>query len=163
MFRVEINDDQVNTAMTRLSYNLSDNSELMQELGEILVASAQDRMTEGVQPDGQPFAPRSQTTIDRYHALQRSYGKPLTQSGDLRLGLFYQHGTDHVEYGSNAIQAAVMQFGARKGAFGTGARGQSIPWGDIPARPYIGLSEDDRTAIVEVTEEWLQNTVQGDG
>ena len=74
----------------------------------------------------------------------------------MRSQIFFNAGDDWVEWGSNAIQSAVMQFGAGKGAFGTTSRGGPIPWGDIPARPFLGLSDEDRTAIVQTIEDWLE-------
>ncbi|MEQ3671482.1 MAG: phage virion morphogenesis protein [Pseudophaeobacter sp.] len=68
-----------------------------------------------------------------------------------------------VEYGSNAIQSAVMQFGAAKGAFGTASNGSSIPWGNIPARPFIGISEEDETNLALELEEWLERAADSRG
>ena len=57
------------------------------------------------------------------------------------------------------IYAAVHQFGAKKGQFGTAKNGSSIPCGDIPARPFIGVSDADESRIVEMLSEWLQRAV----
>ena len=46
-----------------------------------------------------------------------------------------------VEIGSSLIYSAVHQYGAKARSF-TGGR---TPWGDIPARGFIGLSDQDRT------------------
>ncbi|WP_198321874.1 MULTISPECIES: hypothetical protein [Methylococcus] len=35
-------------------------------------------------------------------------------------------------------------------------RNSPIPWGDIPARPFIGLSDDDKNYIVETIEEHIK-------
>jgi phage gpG-like protein len=32
----------------------------------------------------------------------------------------------------------------------------SIPWGAIPARPYLGVGQEDRDAIVATIEEYLE-------
>lgn len=162
MYSIELNDAEMSAALDRLSARLSDMTPLMQDLGELLVVSTQERVQAGMQPDGQPFAPRSQTTLDRYAELGLSFGQPLNQSGEMRGGVFYQAGSDSVEIGSNAIQAAVMQFGAEQGAFGETARGGPIPWGDIPARPWLGISDDDRTNILAEIEDWLTGAVDGD-
>ena len=54
-----------------------------------------------------------------------------------------------------------MQFGARYGAFGTISRGGSIPWGNIPARPFLGISDTDRSNIAATVEEWLADALDG--
>lgn len=43
-----------------------------------------------------------------------------------------------------------MHHGARKGQFGRTSRGAPIPWGNIPARDFLGVSADDRVGIVDV-------------
>jgi phage gpG-like protein len=35
-----------------------------------------------------------------------------------------------------------MHFGARQGAFGRTRRNGPIPWGNIPARPFLPISEN---------------------
>jgi len=156
MATIVYNTDTLDPALAAVAAAVEDMSLVMADIGELLVASAQDRMRDGEQPDGSPFAPRSQTTLDRYAKLGLTFGAPLNQSGDMRNTLFYDAGHDSVEYGSNAIQAAVMQFGAAKGAFGKGANGASLPWGTIPARPFIGLSDDDEAGILAELEDWLE-------
>ncbi len=169
MITLEFNDDALDPALARLQAALADPSEVMRDLAELWLASTQDRMLEGVDAEGTPFAPRSQVTIDRYLAEGLSYGKPLHQSGDMRLGLATDAGPDYVRIGSNAIQAAVMQFGASQGQFGAHIgkdklgrdHFHTIPWGDIPARPFLGFSEDDRTAFIAEIEEWLEGAATG--
>ena len=83
--------------------------------------------------------------------------------------IFHSYGPDHVRVGSNALQAAVMQFGAVKGSTGayfyTTKTGKQVdgasPWGNIPARPYLGLSESDKTGIIDIVGEWLQRAAGG--
>lgn len=67
--------------------------------------------------------------------------------------LHTRFGPDFLEFGSSAVQSTVMQFGASRGDFGTMANGSPIPWGDIPARPFIGLSHDDEITINDILSE----------
>lgn len=163
MSGLEYNTDTLDPLLIALLEATGDLTGFMQDAGELLVASAQDRVLQGVQPDGSPFAPRSEATLKRYAKLGLSFGAPLNVSGDMRNHLFYNAESDSVEYGSNAIQAAVMQFGAAKGAFGTASNGTSIPWGNIPARPFIGISEDDETNLALELEEWLERASDSRG
>ena len=148
--------DELGPALAQLEAALADKTELMQDLGELLVQSTQDRMEAGENPDGSPFAPRSALTLAQYAEKGLSFGKPLNVTGELRLSIAYEASPDGVTWGSNAIQAAVMQLGAAQGAFGTNARGGPIPWGDIPAREYIGLSEEDVSNVILEIEEYLE-------
>lgn len=162
MIDVKIN-DTASDGLERLAKALLDLTPVWYDIGEDLLVSHQDRIGRGEQPDGRPFAPRSAATLKRYKKLGLSYGPPLNLSGGMRQNLHYSVAPNSLELGSNAIQSAVMQFGAKKGSFGS-YQGQgfgdtsstvSIPWGDIPARPFLGLSDDDQDAITQAVGEWL--------
>lgn len=162
MIRVEITSDEIETGLARISASLGDLTELMQDIGELLANSTEERFQEGAGPDGTPWAPKSQTTIDRYRTNE-SLGtnasipfQPLIgASRRLSSEIHYQVTARSVEIGSSLIYAAVQQFGAGKGAFGTAANNSPIPWGPIPARPFIGVSDEDETAVVATVDEWL--------
>jgi phage gpG-like protein len=51
--------------------------------------------------------------------------------------------------------AAVQQFGAVAGALGRNKRGSPIPWGNIPARPFLGVSAQDKVEVLEILQEAL--------
>ncbi|KPD10871.1 phage virion morphogenesis protein [Phaeobacter sp. 11ANDIMAR09] len=163
MTGLEYNTDTLDPLLIALLEATGDLTEFMQDAGELLVSATQDRVLQGLQPDGAPFAPRSAATLKRYTKLGLSFGAPLNVSGDMRNHLHYAADKDSMEFGSNAIQSAVMQFGAEKGAFGTAANGSSIPWGNIPARPFIGISEDDETNLALELEEWLEHAADSRG
>ncbi len=57
-----------------------------------------------------------------------------------------------MEIGSPSIYAGTHQFGAAKGAFGSTSKGAPIPWGDIPARPFLGLSDADEADIRDLID-----------
>ncbi|WP_323780131.1 phage virion morphogenesis protein [Thalassovita sp.] len=162
MIDAKIN-DTASDGLDRIARALLDLTPVWYDIGEDLLVSHQDRIARGERPDGASFAPRSPTTLKRYKKLGLSYGPPLNLSGDMRQGLHYSVTPGALELGSSAIQSAVMQFGAKKGAFGS-YQGKgfgettptiSIPWGDIPARPFLGLSDDDQDAITAAVGEWL--------
>ena len=62
--------------------------------------------------------------------------------------------------GSPLIYAGVHQFGAKKGAFGTTSKGSPIPWGDIAARPFLGVSNDDEREIVDIILDHLTDSIR---
>ncbi|MHB1183388.1 MAG: phage virion morphogenesis protein [Desulfobulbia bacterium] len=66
-----------------------------------------------------------------------------------------------VEVGSPLEQSAVMQFGAKKGDFGRTKRGGEIPWGDIPARPFLGFSDEDKVNVLDILQEHLEMAMKG--
>lgn len=170
MIVIEFNDDAVSAALSRLSAGLSDLTDPMNDIGAALVRSTRDRIAAGVTPEGVPFAPRSQATLDHYAATGRTpKGGPLVMEDDLRTHIYHEYGPDYALVGSNAVQAAVMQFGARQGEFGAHIGKDKlgrdhfhhIPWGDIPARPFLGLSDQDRSDVTAELAEWLEESLRG--
>lgn len=61
--------------------------------------------------------------------------------------------------GSGQEYAAVHQFGAKAGSLWQGrdkrGRRAKSPWGDIPARPYLGLSKQDEQSILDIVQDYL--------
>jgi len=155
---VEIKEDEITGALTRLSAALSDMTPVMQEIGEIMVDSTKQRFAQGIAPDGSRWAPKSQTTLNRYGARtsNRIDIRPLFgPSGALSSQIFYEVTPDSVSWGSPMIYAGTQQFGAAQGAFGRTSRNGPIPWGNIPARPFLGVSAEDQTNILETIAEAL--------
>jgi len=157
MITLEINDAGVTAAFDRLAAGLEDMTPAMQEIAEFLVASTKDRFGQGVSPEGQTWAPKSETTKEAYRRRKdRVDDRPLFgPSGMLSSQIFAIPGPRSVEWGSPMIYAGAMHFGAAKGAFGSTARGTPIPWGSIPARPFLGVSQSDGEGIVEIASEYL--------
>lgn len=167
MITIELQSDRVTPALDRLAQLLDDLTPVMDEIGEYLIAATRARFAEGKGPDGTPWAPKSEATIAAYKARKDPVDhRPLFGPTGALSSQFSTVATpDSVEIGTNLIYAAVMQFGAEAGQFGarmgTDKRGRSffmpIPWGDIPARPFLGLSDDDETAILSIVTEWLES------
>jgi len=66
MFTVKLKEDQISAALERLARAMSDMSPVMDSIGEGLMTTTRQRFFEGVSPDGVPWAPKSQATIDAY-------------------------------------------------------------------------------------------------
>lgn len=165
MFTLDIKADRLTARLTALEDALDDMSPVMADLGEFFVTSTKDRFTEGKGPDGIPWAPKSETTKAAYRARKDPVSdNPLWgPSGRLRTEIFAQAGPNSIEWGSNLVYAGVHQFGAQQGQFGAWIgkdkigrdHFHSIPWGDIPARPYLGISPEDELSAIDIIEEWL--------
>jgi len=167
-FRIKVDDADVRAAFGRLNGALNNPSAIHAQIAELLLPQTKDRFAKGVSPDGQRWLPKSLATIE---AQRRGDGKKRNKTTDTR-PLFGPskrlsneivsfHSQDVAAVGSNMIYAAVQQIGARKGAFGTNKRGSPIPWGNIPARPFLGLGRQDSNQIVSVLDSWLQRIIAG--
>lgn len=161
MITIDVTTDTLRPALAEAQRALADLTPLMQEVGDLMVYRTEENFTAGTAPDGTAWAPRSQTTLDAYAARGKMpQGGPLVGvSKMLSEQISYEADPTGVDWGSNMIYAAVMQFGAAQGAFGKTSRGGPIPWGDIPARPYLGVGPEDETAILETIEDYLQGIV----
>ena len=74
---------------------------------------------------------------------RRKGGSVLRLSNQLMNSITYSTTSRSVEVGTNRVYAATHQFGAKKGAFGKTKRGGPTPWGDIPARPFVMVQDED--------------------
>lgn len=130
---------------------------LLMQIGEALAESTMRRFPAGKGPDGVPWAPKSAVTMARH---PRGGKRPLIgESKTLATSITFDVQGKTVVVGSNAIQAAVQQFGAPAGSLWQGkdkrGRNARAPWGDIPARPYLGISDEDEVTILEIVAEYL--------
>lgn len=173
MIKVEIDDRQVRDALERLQRAGADLKPAMQEIGEYLVESTRKRFQHGVAPDGTPWAPNRESTYLGYlDKFGGSYGKDgrLSRKGagraagkkpligetrQLSTKIFPRATAHSVEVGSPLEYAATHQFGARARSFSGG----KTPWGDIPARPFLGLSEADRAAVLDILADHLDRAL----
>lgn len=141
----------------QLQARLADLTPVMQDLGEYLVDSTKRRFASGTAPDGSPWAPNSLTTLARYGGLYKNAKKaqagkrPLIgETRRLSTEILALATASSVTVGSPLVYAGVQQFGAAKASLGPRS-----PWGDVPARPYLGLSATDRGNVLAIVREYL--------
>jgi phage virion morphogenesis protein len=177
MIRIEINDREVRQALEDLRRRTSNMKPAMHTIGDHLHGSILERFTTLRGPDGTPWKPNTRATIEAFArkrllakgdwrkngrlskrgAAKLAAKKPLTGEGRLsaQANFHIEYGQDYALVGTNVKYAAVQQFGAKAGAFGATRRGAKIPWGDIPARSFMGILNDDRSAILDIIRKYL--------
>ena len=153
---VEFDDAEVRRALDRLRAAVADMTPVMDDVGHHLVNTTRQRFFDERTPDGTPWAPLSETTE---RLKKKNVGKVLTLEGFLRGGIAHRAGPDGVDVGSPLIYAGTHQFGAARGAFGATSRGAPIPWGDIPARPFLGLSVEDEDEVAALVTDYLRRAI----
>ena len=154
MIELEFQSDAIERALAKAEASADDTTDLFNQIGAKLVRSSKDRIIAGVDVNGAPFIGRAQSTIDRYAAKGISNISTLRQSGDMGSQIFHSYDEGETEVGSNAVQAAMMQFGGTKSQFPN-------LWGNIPARPYLGISAQDEVDINDIIGEWLAQLSTG--
>lgn len=124
----------------------------MAAVGEALRTSTLERFDTGKDPDGRPW----KTSI----RARQDGRKTLAVSRQLATSIQPESSAKGVEYGTNLKYAAIHQFGGTIRAKGDGLLKFKI--GDqwiskrevkIPARPYLGINEEDMREIVHIIEE----------
>lgn len=171
--RITIDNRAALAALGRLRERAGNPSDALNQVGEALVETTKQRFAQGRAPDGTPWAANQPSTIDAFlnvFAGSRKKDGSLSKRGTARAGskrpligetqrlsteIFHQVSGSEVDIGSGLIYAGVQQFGAKKGAFGADGHGRSLPWGDIPARPFLGVSDSDAVLIEDIVGRWL--------
>jgi len=152
IIEIQIDDAEVRAELRRLLAKLHDFTPFFNDVGEQLLNSTRERFRSQRAPDGAPWAPLSPA----YRARKPKHKDLiLTLNGYLRGTLAKRADKDSLRIGTPMIYGAVHQFGATRGAFGRTRYGVPVPWGDIPARPFLGLSDDDRNDLLDALNEYL--------
>ena len=133
-FSITIDDAAVRAALTRLARQVADMKPAMEDIGRALGNLAEDAF----QAEGPGWPQLSPVTVAR-----RGSAHPILQdSGGLAASITHGGDATSAWVGASKIYAAVQQFGQPKGASGRTRHGAPIPWGDIPARPYLPITDD---------------------
>ena len=135
---VTLDDKAILAALAKLTQRGGNLRPALHEIGEHLLASTEDRFVEQSDPQGRPWA-----------RLSPGYKKRKRKHQDLMLVLDgYLKGTlavrvtaERVEIGSNRVYAATHQLGDE---------GRNIP-----ARPFLGLSAQDKAEVVAIIGDHL--------
>lgn len=103
-------------------------------------------------------------------------GKTLQSKGQLKNSISVRNDDTSATVGTNLKYAKTMQFGAKKHSFGyavanvkafTRKNGQKVkahqryvilPWGNIPARPFLGLSNSQKATYLKWLKEFFEET-----
>jgi len=115
------------------------------EIRELLIESTERRFKDERGPDGQPWSALSAMTLkSRKKKASRFPTGILKQSGQMAENINGEATETSLIIGSPEVQSAIQQFGGTAG-FG----------GVIPARPFLGLSDDDIRGITGILEDHL--------
>jgi phage virion morphogenesis protein len=135
---IHIDDAQLRDGLQQLQARLSDLTPVFQDIGEALLNSTRARFSRQTAPDGSPWAALS----PGYQAHKKKNANLiLTLNGYLRGTLNYQADKASLRVGTPLIYGATHQFGR--------------PEKNLPARPFLGLSADDETMILDALNDWL--------
>lgn len=145
MIQIEIKSAPLEAAMAAISRRIAHKADLLDDVGAALAENVRMTFVMGASPYGVPWAP-----------LRHRKGQPLRDTGRLMNSITHRVVGNTVEVGTNVEYAPTHQFGARMGEYGryyqlsrlkydkgdfrryAGSRkGHPIPWGNVPARPFL--------------------------
>lgn len=154
MIEIKVDNKNVLAALDRLSKASANPRPALLSIGEHLVESTKKRFDTSTAPDGTKWKPNAETTLKRKRGT-----KPLVGEGLLRDTINYAESGNLLTIFSPMEYAATQQFGADKGQFGRTKRNTPIPWGSIPARPFLGISDNDEHMIIKTVSDYLRSVV----
>lgn len=154
-----LDDGQLLGALRRLIALGQNPQPAFQEVAALGEAATRLRFRTQTSPDGQRWKPSLRA--------QLTGGRTLTKDGHLSGSVSSNAGKDFAEWGVNRIYAAIHQFGGMIKAKAAGALKFRLPNGAfavvkavrMPARPYLGVNDDDRADILDVFERRIGGAV----
>ena len=159
VINVSINDDEVTKALNDLVYRAANPRPAMVEIAGVMEDATERAFASESDPaTGVAWDPLSAVTV----ALRpyRKGGQILQDSGLLAASIVTDSGLGFAEIGTNYPPAPTHQFGARQGEYGRTSRGGPIPWGDVPARPFLGIGPTDEEDILDIAGRFLSGGFQ---
>lgn len=149
---IAFDDGEVRGALLRLLAFGGNMRPALVEIGALGEASTRLRFRLQRGPDGAPWKPSLRA--------QLVGGRTLTKDGHLSGSISASAGKDYAEWGVNRIYAAIHQFGGEIKAKAGGSLKFSIPGGGfavvkavrMPARPYLGVNDDDQGDFLDVIQ-----------
>jgi phage virion morphogenesis protein len=150
--RITINAAELADAIDGLAAIMRRPEPVMNVIGEAMEFSTIERQRRGVAPDGTAWP-----SLSPGYAAAKRGAETLRETGRLMGSLSRRVRGNQVVVGTNVIYAAIHQFGGtirpKKGkrlAFRLGKLSVFARSVSIPARPFLGISADDRAEIVEI-------------
>lgn len=156
--------DTVQNQLRRLAERGANLTPLLKNMGEQVLNSTQERFDTSTDPDGNRWASNSPVTFARLLGSRHTNKsgkinargvsrvmskKPLILSHTLQGSIRYQLNGQSVIVGTNMVYAKMMHFGGTKSAF-------PHLWGDIPARPFLGISATDKQVLERMVVDYWQ-------
>lgn len=149
---IKLEDADVRASLLNLIALGQNPAPAMADIAALGESSTRMRFRTQIAPDGSRWKPSLRAQI--------AGGNTLTKDGHLSGSISSRSGRDFAEWGVNRIYAAIHQFGGVIKAKTKNALRFMLAGGGfitvrqvrIPARPYLGVSDDDRGDILDILQ-----------
>ena len=151
---INLDTSELERVLHNAANHLTHTAPLMEDISRALLSETMMNFQLGGRP---AWAGLSPLTIARRRG---GAGAILQDTGELKRSIKATHSNDTATIGTNLVYAPTHQFGAKMGQYGHTAK-SPIPWGNIPARPFIpidkngDISHDGFLAVREVVNGYL--------
>lgn len=149
MIEVKVDNQAVMNALHRLASSAANPHPALLAIADELVKSTKMRFQTSTAPDGTRWVPNKPSTLKRKKGDKPLIGKTHLLAQQISPAV----GMDWLAVGSSMKYAAMQQFGGKKSRF-------PHLWGDIPARPFLGISDADEKMIVNTVDEYLRRAIR---
>lgn len=150
----------VGARLAKAAARLEHPRSLWEEIGRSQVLATQMRFEMERDPEGNPWPPSIRVLVEG--------GKTLTDSARFKNSVTHEASDAGVAIGTNAIQAAVHQFGATIRAksdagltFKIGGHWINKASVEIPRRSFLGLSAEDEANVMEIAGAYVTEPLGG--
>lgn len=155
--RYTLDDGQVRGTLMRLMALGQNPQPALRDVAAIGESSTRLRFRTQTGPDGQRWKPSLRVLL--------SGGRTLTKDGHLSGSLSSGATNSYAQWGVNRIYAAIQQFGGVIRAKTAAALKFFVPGGGfavvkavrMPARPYLGVNDDDSRDMLDAIERRIGN------
>lgn len=152
--------DNVSEQLQKLQAKMESLQVPLGDIGEYLLFSHEERWDKQVSPDGEAWLPLSALTQE---LKPQNKDKILILNGYLK-NLQYQVTANGLKFGTDKEYAAIQQSGGtitpKKGTTlkipgGENGKGVFMKSVTIPARPFLGISQDDEENIIGILKQYF--------
>ena len=133
---IRLDNKKVEEALLELAQKTSNLRPLMKNIAGIMADSTEENFKEEGRPKWQDL---SEVTKTARRKTGHYPGQILQVSGQLALSITTQYDDESAVIGSNTVYATIQQLGGKAG------KNKKV---NIPARPYLNLSEDNYKSIL---------------
>lgn len=157
MIEIQVDTRAIDQALRRLESHVEDTSPAMRAIGEHIASQIDLSFRDAKDPYGNPWKELSAVTVAK---RRRESSKPLNDTGHLKASITSNPGHNEVTIGTNEKYGRTHQFGATQGQYGRSRRNGPIPWGNIPARPFMptesgGMPLDWEQDILDIIRDYI--------
>ena len=177
-FQIGLVDSGVTKALADLREKMTNITPVLTKIGVAYKENTDLRFKAKQSPEGKQWKRNTKLTtqlkttgfntegIFRPKGIEGGYSMGVW-SGELSRSIVYRIQGSNILVGVSPLSkagkyASVFQFGAKKGDFGGSRRGNGkkfipIPWGDIPARPFLGFNKATNEKVLKIIKDHLLN------